>query len=281
VLCSKYCTGLCDGRRARSRAVERRYGRSERRKGGGDRDGVRAERVGLCAAASVLVVAAIRGVMKVEVAVAVEVEVEVEVEACRTGGVPRCASPGLVLLWPARICAGHQGWLLHTMQAGRGTECSRTQCSTHVGTQVAHTLFPQRSKQRDTAAAGRTSGRLNGAGTWGAGAQVEPSPTLHEGEARKALGSSPEQASRPKPSGGCFCPGPPGTSAPLHLAPNACRSRSSRRAKVYSLNYQSRALRTLSLAGRYEERTLGEACVHGQSTWVVRWCGWYSARQTA
>ena len=92
---------------------------------------------------------------------------------------------------------------------------------------------------------------------------MEPSPTLHEGE------SSPEQASRPKPSGGYFCPGLPGTSAPLHLAPNACRSRSSRRARVYSLNYQSRALRTLSLAGRYDERTLGEACeacVHGQST---------------
>lgn len=44
---------------------------------------------------------------------------------------------------------------------------------------------------------------------------MEPRPTLHEGEARKDPGSSPEQASTLKPGGGRFCPGLSGTSAPL------------------------------------------------------------------
>lgn len=37
---------------------------------------------------------------------------------------------------------------------------------------------------------------------------MEPRPTLHEGEARKVLGATPEQASTLKPGGGSLLPWP-------------------------------------------------------------------------
>lgn len=48
------------------------------------------------------------------------IRVEVEVEPCAA----LWSASGLLLVclhWSARICVGRQGWLLHSMQTGRGT----------------------------------------------------------------------------------------------------------------------------------------------------------------
>lgn len=180
-------------------------GRSERRKGGGD--GVRPSGVGLCAGS----VVGGGGGYKF----GVELRSRLRMRSYRL--VVCIDVPRLALPCPARLGSALlvKAGLLHTMQTGRGTvEYGRLLlgwiCACAPVSQP--TVLLSAEQVRDTAATARTSGRLKGAGTWGAGAQVEPRPTLHEGVARKVLGCSPEQASILKPSGG-------GASALAFLAP--------------------------------------------------------------
>lgn len=181
--------------------------RSENRKGGGDGDGVQPG-VGLCVALAVAVDAAPDGI---------EFEVEIEVEAvmwCSVGWRWWCASVclALALVCSALICVARQG-------------CTR--CRRHAVVYLRYYVHglalcpqaavdsPQFSTQQSTGYGSNCQDvrATQGAVTWGAGAQVESGPTLHEGEAREVLGSGPEEASTLKPGGGPLCPGLPDTSA--------------------------------------------------------------------
>lgn len=204
--------------------------------------------MGLCAATSV-VVAAIR-VWRLRLRLRLRLR-RVERVVCLD--VPRLALScsgllGSALLVKAACCTRCRRDEVQQNTVLLGWVC--TWASTRLpsplsATTAAHTFFPQRSKQRDRQ---HLPGRQVDSKVQERGEQEprwSPCPTLHEGEARKALGSSPEQASRLKPSGGRFCPGLPGTSAPLPGrrqfvlgAFNACHSRTSRRPRVYSLKYQ-------------------------------------------
>lgn len=79
--------------------------------------------------------------------------------------------PGLALACSAQICVARQGCLLHTMQTGRGTVEYGTTLDMCMSPPVSQsTVLLSAEQARDTAATARTSGRLKGAGTWGAGA---------------------------------------------------------------------------------------------------------------
>lgn len=138
---------LGGGSRVRLRAVKAQGGRSERRKGGGD--GVRQGGAGLCGA--------LwwywwwwwwwqRSGMRLRF----------KLRRVERWWLPRCASPGLVLPCSARICVVRQGWLLHTMQAGRGTVAYGTRLGMYTDStglaggrrQMAQSGSPQFFSQR-------------------------------------------------------------------------------------------------------------------------------------
>lgn len=174
--------------------------------------------VGLCAALSLAAAAVVVVVVVVAMIRDGDGVVRLRIRPCTVDWwrASMCVAwPCRGLLCSARICVARQGCLLHTMQTGRGTAEYGARLDMYMcPSQPVHSSSLSAEQVRDTAATARTSGRLKGAGTWGAGAQVEPRPTLHEGEARKVLGATPEQASTLKPGGGRLCPGLPGTSAP-------------------------------------------------------------------
>lgn len=158
---------------------------------------------------------------------------------------PRRASPGLALACFARICVARQGCLLHTMQTGRGT--------VEYGTRLDVCMSPSQpvhSSSLSGASTGygsncqdvRSTQRCRNVGSRSTGGA---SPHFARGRSQEGPVQDPNRLAHSSPAGVPLCPGLPGTSAPLlgrrHLvlgAPNACRQTSSRRARVYSLNYQ-------------------------------------------
>lgn len=168
--------------------------------------------VGLCAALS-LVVATVRD------------EDEVEVEVVWSGGVPRCASPGLALACSARICVARQGCLLHTMQTGRGT--------VEYGTELDMCMSPSQpvhSSSLSGASTGygsncqdvRSTQRCRNVGSRSTGGA---SPHFARGRSQEGPVQVPNRLAHSSPAGVPFCPGLPGTSAPLAgQAPSCFRS---------------------------------------------------------
>lgn len=171
---------------------------------------------------------------------------------------PRCASPGLVLPCSARICVVRQGWLLHTMQAGRGTVAYGTRLGMYTdstglagwqttdGPVRQSTVLLSAEPVRDTAATARTSGRLKVQERGEQEHRWSLAPLCTREKRGRTQGRVPNRLAPSSPAGGASALA---FLAPLHLcradakfvlgALNACRPRSSRRAGYIRSNIKS------------------------------------------
>lgn len=171
---------------------------------------------------------------------------------------PRCASPGLVLPCSARICVVRQGWLLHTMQAGRGTVAYGTRLGMYTdstglagwqttdGPVRQSTVLLSAGQVRDTAATARTSGRLKVQERGEQEHRWSLAPLCTREKRGRTQGRVPNRLAPSSPAGGASALA---FLAPLHLCPadakfvlgalNACRPRSSRRAGYIRSNIKS------------------------------------------